>query len=384
MANRRQILVGSLGLGAASLTLPRLAHAAPAGGKKMLFLLLRGAADGLGVLAPMGDPDYERRRGTLAEDYADALKADGFFAFHPSLETVASLYGKGEVLPVHAVAGTYRERSHFNAQNMLESGSRVAYELPDGWMNRLIGVMGSEAPRALGIASAVPVALRGQHPASSYAPSALPDAREDLLARVTGLYADDPELAPVWQSALETREMAGDVGDARNLRNAQLAGQLAARLMAGPDGAGLAMLDLNGWDTHANQSGTLRRSLRSLDTLLAAFHEGMGAEWSDTLVMIATEFGRTVRTNGTNGTDHGTGGVAMLLGGGVKGGRVLADWPGLKDGDLFEGRDLMPTASTEALLAGAAAEHFGLDPELAMRSLFPGRNVAAMGGLLRV
>lgn len=380
--NRREILIGSLGLGAASLALPRIAFAAtPGSQRKMLFLLLRGAADGMGILAPVGDPHYERLRGELAQDYAGLPQIGGMFAFHPDLKHLSAMFAAGDLVASHAMATSYRERSHFDAQNLIENGGLHAYDLRDGWMNRLLQQMGGNAPRALGIAAAVPVALRGDFPVSSYAPSALPDADDALLARVGAMYMGDPQLHGVWEQALETREMAGDVQD-KNLKNAQRAGELAARLMRGADGAGMAMMDLGGWDTHANQRGSLSRALKQLDTLLGAYKTGMGEAWSDTLVLVATEFGRTAKANGTAGTDHGTGSLALALGGAVNGGRVLADWPGLSDSALFERRDLRPTGSLEAFLAGASAEHFRLDPARAFSAMFPQRKLSPYSGLI--
>lgn len=382
MLHRRQVLIGGATFGAATLFVPRLAAAESTGSKRLLFVLLRGAADGMGLLAPVGDPDFERQRGLLAEDYVAAPKAGSFFAFHPALECTAAMFASNEALVAHAVATSYRERSHFDAQNLLETGGASAHAMHDGWLNRLLGQLGAPRPTALAIAPAIPVALRGPLPVTSYAPSALPDASTPLLARVGDLYAGDEQLHGLWQQALATREMAGDNAGG-NLRNAEVAGKLAASLMSGPNGAGIAMLDVDGWDTHANQRGALARQLRQLDVLLGAYRDGMGEAWNDTLVLVATEFGRTVRLNGTGGTDHGTGGAALLLGGAVKGGRVLTDWPGLADSALHDGRDLKPTGSLEAVLAGAAAEHFTLDPTPTMAALFPGRQYAAAEGLLK-
>ncbi|OYW46532.1 MAG: hypothetical protein B7Z08_06965 [Sphingomonadales bacterium 32-68-7] len=382
MIDRRQILIGGAALGAATLFVPSLAAAQATGPKRLLFVLLRGAADGLGLLAPVGDPDFERQRGVLAEDFAGAPKIGGMFAFHPGLERTAAMFASGEALVAHAVASSYRERSHFDAQNLLETGGASAHALRDGWLNRLLGQLGTPRPTGLAIAPAIPLALRGALPVTNFAPSPLPDAAAPLLARVGELYAGDDQLHALWQQALATRAMAGDSAGG-NLRNAEVAGTLAASLMSGPGGAGIAMLDLDGWDTHANQRGALARQLRQLDALLGAYRSGMGEAWGDTLVLVATEFGRTVRLNGTGGTDHGTAGAALVLGGAVRGGRVIADWPGLADAALHDGRDLRPTGSLEAVLAGAAAAHFALDPAPTMAALFPGRQHAAVPGLLK-
>jgi len=222
--------------------------------------------------------------------------------------------------------------------------------------------------------------LRGTNNVTSYAPSSLPDASGQLMDRIAMLYAGDEQLHALWENAQATREMAGDNG-LRNLRNAEATGELAASLMRDDDGARLMMFDSPGWDSHANQRGQLSRNLTQLDTMLGAYRDGMGAKWKDTMVLVVTEFGRTVAVNGTNGTDHGTASAAMVLGGSVKGGRVVADWPGLRSQDLYEGRDLMPTTSLEAVLASSVAQHFALDPARALATLFPGRALNHISGL---
>ncbi|MFO6429186.1 DUF1501 domain-containing protein [Erythrobacter sp. W302b] len=381
--DRRSLLAGSL-IGAGSLALPRLAFAQGTGSRNLLFVLLRGAADGMAVLAPVGDPGFAALRGAALADYDSAPRIGSFFAVHPAMAEIAKATTAGEALFVHAAATAYRARSHFDGQNLLESGGTAPYATKDGWLNRLVGLMNEDAPaplRALAIASAVPLALRGEAPVSNYAPSALPQASEDLLARVSLLYGADGELGPLWARALETRAMAADDG-LTNLRDASAAGELAASLMRGAGGARFGMIELGGWDTHANQRGAFARSARQLDALLAAYRTGMDAAWADTMVVVATEFGRTARLNGTGGTDHGTASAALVMGGAVRGGRVIADWPGLADGQLYEGRDLAPTIALESVIAGAVAEHLRLDPTLAMARLFPGRSAAPLAGII--
>jgi uncharacterized protein (DUF1501 family) len=384
--DRRTLLAGSLALGASGLALPRIALAQTSGTRKVLFVLLRGAADGLSMLAPVGDPGFEALRGAALADYANAPKIGSFFALHPAFAEVGKTAQAGEALFVHAAATAYRERSHFDGQNLLETGGTAPYASKDGWLNRLVALLAetrrAEPPRALAIAPVVPLALRGDAPVSSYAPSALPAASDDFMARVGALYEADSELAGLWARALETRAMAGDDG-MNNLRDASANGALIASLMQGSRGAGIAMIEIDGWDTHANQRGAFARQARGLDALIGAYRSGMGAEWRDTLVLVATEFGRTARLNGTNGTDHGTASAAMMLGGSVMGGKVLADWPGLGMGQLYEGRDLAPTTALESVLAGALAEHLGLDPAQALARLFPGRSVRPLTGMVR-
>jgi len=384
--NRRTLIAGSLALGASGLALPRIAFAQGAGTRNLLFVLLRGGADGMAMLAPVGDPGFEALRGTTLPDYEDAARLGSFFAIHPALPEIGKMATMGEALFVHAAATAYRDRSHFDGQNLLETGGAAPYAARDGWLNRLAGLMNEtdrRGPvRALAIAPSVPLALRGDAPVSNYAPSALPEAGEDLIARVSQLYGGDAELGSLWARALETRAMVADDG-LSNLRDASAAGELTASLMRGPDGARIAMIELGGWDTHANQRGAFARSARQLDALIAAYRTAMADAWSDSLVLVATEFGRTANINGTGGTDHGTAGAAIVLGGAVRGGRVIADWPGLAGKQLFEARDLNPTTALESVFAGAVAENLGLDPSHAMARLFPGRTSAPLTGIIR-
>jgi len=205
---------------------------------------------------------------------------------------------------------------------------------------------------------------------SSYAQSQLPSATDDLMARVSALYAPDQQLHGLWSAAMDTRMKAGNSMQSGGGQNGAAIGSLAAKMLSG-DGARIAMIETNGWDTHSGQRARLNSQLRNLDQLVASLKAGLGADWASTLVVVATEFGRTAKPNGTGGTDHGQASGAMLLGGAVNGARVVADWPGLSTAALYEGRDLRPTTDLDALIAGALAQHYGLDPARAMTTLFP-------------
>lgn len=379
---RRAFALGSLAIGGMVLAAPGSALAAAAGAKRLLFVLQRGAADGLATLAPTGDPGFAALRAPLLEDYSDAAMIDSFFKLHPAYAKVGDMVAAREALLVHAAASSYRERSHFDGQNLLESGGPKAYEVRDGWLNRLVGLLEDKDPRAMALSAAVPLALQGPAKVSSYAPSALPEANQDLLARVATLYESDPQLSRLLADAMSTRAMAGESG-MRNLRNAEQTGALAASLMKGSLGAQIMMVESTGWDSHAGQQVQFRLAAERLDAMLGSYRSAMAEEWDDTLVLVVTEFGRTAALNGSKGTDHGTASALMLLGGKIAGGRVIADWPGLRQSDLYEQRDLRPTTSTEAVITGAVAGHFGLDPARAMTTLFPGRTGRASEGLLR-
>jgi uncharacterized protein (DUF1501 family) len=339
--------------------------------RRFVFIIQRGAADGLSILAPTGDPAFAGLRGDFVQDSGGGAKLASFFTLHPALADTAKMYADKQALFVHAVASPYRDRSHFDGQNVLETGGSAAYRLKDGWMNRLLGLLPAEEAKALALSSTVPAALRGVHEVGSYASSQLPSPSDDLLTRVSAMYGSDQQLHALWTAAMDTRMKAGDsMQSAGNGQKGAATGALAAKMLLG-DGARIAMIETGGWDTHSGQRNRLNAQLRDLDQLLAALKSGLGAEWANTLVIVATEFGRTARPNGTGGTDHGQASAAMLLGGAVAGGKVIADWPGLSDSALYEGRDLRPTTDLDSLFAGALAQHFTLEPPRVMATLFP-------------
>lgn len=373
----RRFFLAMGGASAATFALPRMAFARANTPRRFVFIIQRGAADGLHIAAPTGDPAYAGIRGDFAQDFAAGAKLDSFFTLHPALAQVAQLYADRQALFAHAVASPYRDRSHFDGQNVLETGGTAAYQLRDGWMNRLVGLLPPSEAKALALSSTVPMALRGSNEVSSYAPTQLSKPSDDLLTRVSGLYEGDHQLHQMWDAALQTRQMAGDVtGNAG--QNGAAVGTLAAKMLAGDNGARIAMIETNGWDTHSAQRGRLAAQLKGLDQTVAAMKAGLGPDWANTLVLVATEFGRTVRPNGTAGTDHGEASLAMLLGGPVAGGKVIADWPGLGQSALYEGRDLKPTTGLDSLIAAALAQHFGLDQARVTKSLFPESNGPAL------
>ncbi|SFK14056.1 Uncharacterized conserved protein, DUF1501 family [Sphingomonas sp. NFR04] len=382
MLHRRQLLAAGATALLVSPLGARMAFAAAPTERRFVFLIQRGAADGLGIVAPVGDPAYAGARGDLAADFASAPRLDGMFALHPAMPNTLGLYRAKQALFVHAVASPYRDRSHFDGQNVLETGGVSAYQLKEGWMNRLLRLL-PEGDKAIALAAAVPMALRGSVEVASYAPSSLPEASDDLLARVSAMYEGDKQLHPLWQEAMATRMLTGDLGSDGGKKAADT-GTLAAKLLSAPGGARIAMIETGGWDTHSGQRGRLGGQLKGLDAMVAALKAGLGPHWDNTLVVVATEFGRTVKANGTGGTDHGTGSVAMLLGGAVQGGRVQADWPGLGDAALYEGRDLKPTTALDVLIASAVSRHFGLAAAQTAKALFPAMTTAAgMEGLVR-
>jgi uncharacterized protein (DUF1501 family) len=370
MLNRRFFLASGF-TGLAATAFPGLAWAAPGTDRRFIFIIQRGAADGLATLAPTGDPDFLRARGDLAADALTGSKLNDYFTLHAAMPESAKLFGQKQASFAHSLASGYRERSHFDAQNVLESGAGRPYARDDGWVGRLLTMLPEGDAKAVAVSPAVPLALRGPIPANSYAPSKLPEANADLMQRLTKLYAEDAQLAQLWQGAQAAEVMAGMPADDAVKGGAAL-GQMAAGLMAGPNGARVLMLETNGWDTHFQQKGRLTAGMKQIDALIASLRDNLGAEWNNTLVMVATEFGRTVAFNGTGGTDHGTGSAAMLFGGSLaNGGKVTADWPGLAAPKLYEGRDLKPTLRFEDFASTALAHHYALDPAKTKKTLFP-------------
>jgi uncharacterized protein (DUF1501 family) len=389
---RRGFLLGLTALAAAGGA--RLAVASPASGEaRLVVIVLRGAMDGLHALVPYGDPDYAALRGGLAmpEPGRDGgvLDLGGFFGLHPALAAMARFYAEGALLPVHAVAGPYRTRSHFDGQDLLEGGTEQ--RVSSGWLNRALSAAPPEAPRGarrgLAVGLDLPLILRGAEPVGMWAPPrpTRPDA--ELYARFADLLHDDPALGPGLVEGLRGRGFATGAlapggplqAPAGFVRLAEAAG----RLLAADGGPRVAAMEIGGWDTHAAQAERMVPAMAQLDGGLLALRRALGDAWACTAVLCVTEFGRTARVNGNLGTDHGTGGVAFLAGGAVRGGRVLADWPGLGAGKLFENRDVQPTRDLRAIAKGLLRDHLRL-PDAAVAAAFPASDaVAAEIGLLR-
>ncbi len=378
--SRRRFLA-ALG-GTAMLTLwPGLSPAATGGARnRLLVVLLRGAMDGLHLLPPRDDADYLRLRGALA--VRDARPLDGAFGLHPKLSFAHELYATRELLPLVAVAPPYRQRSHFDAQDCLENGTAAPGGARDGWIGRCIETMTGDA--GVAIAQVMPLAMRGSTRAGLWSPP-LPRAAPDaLMQQLQPLYAADPQLAPMFADALEATAMDAAGDRARGAFRLPQAMTAAAKRMQGVHGTRIGFVEDSGWDTHRGQQNALDRKFAELDAGLRACRDALGDEWRRTVVAVVTEFGRTVAANGSGGTDHGVGGMALLAGGAVHGGRIAGDWRGLAPDALFEGRDLSPTTDLRALFKGLLLGHLAV-PEAALETrIFPdSRAVRPMTGLLR-
>lgn len=410
--DRRRFLAQSVAAGTAALvsgglTAPRFAFAAnradtPA---RFVFLILRGALDGLAAVPPYGDPDYAalRRELAIAPPGATngALKLDERFGLHPSLGFLHEAYGAGELAVVHAVASPYRERSHFDGQDVLEGGGTRSHEHASGWLNRAIAALPA-APRpakerGISLGQNVPLVMRGPAPVASWSPARLPEVDEDTLQRLTDLYAGDALLSRRLADALAAETIADAAGSGmpgsgtrpRGMRGQYLdLVKAAAGFLKHDEGPQIAVFDTGGWDTHANQGGArgaLALRLRVLDSALRSLKDALGPRWRDTVVLVATEFGRTAAANGTRGSDHGTGAAAFLLGGAMRGGRMIADWPGLASGALYQRRDLAPTTDLRAAIKGVLRDHLGVSEGALRDAVFPGSSgVEPLEGLIRV
>jgi uncharacterized protein (DUF1501 family) len=357
---------------------------------RLVVVILRGGMDGLFAAPAPGDPEFAAARRPLAQFATPALALDATFALHPALPQLHDMFGRGELAVVHAVGLPYRERSHFDAQQVLESGGTRPYELSTGWLGRALGQGGA---KSIALSTTVPLVLRGPAVVDTWAPSALSEPSADLVARLERMYSGDATLATAlarakalhFGSALPA-DMAGAMGG-RNGNFPALA-QRSVEFLTQSNGPQVAVLEMGGWDSHANQAnpnGALVNNLRQLDAGLAALRDGLsrGDTWKRTVIVVSTEFGREVAVNGTQGTDHGTGGVAFVLGGAVRGGRVIADWPGLAKKDRFDGRDLRITTDLRAVFKGLLADHLQISNRSLNGEVFPGSETVKPLTLLR-
>jgi uncharacterized protein (DUF1501 family) len=422
--SRRSLLAQAAGLGVSVSFLGGSAFAAedePMARRKMVVVICRGGMDGLTVSPPVGDPDYAALRGAVAVAPDQALKLDGTFGLHPALESVHALALKGQARIAPAIASPDRARSHFEAQDVLETGAAQVYGVSTGWLNRTLEVMGPSKVEGLSVGATAPLILRGKVQAASWSPGKGVDETARLPTLLQDLYKADPLMGPAFARGLETEAMAQAAMTAlnptptpvsadaasmapkamwRNVMNTSatpqvmapsavasgaqaIAGQRQAReaarklgstlagFMVQPGGPRIAAISLDGWDTHAGQVGQLNSRLSYLDAVLDGLNTGLGDEWRNTVVVAATEFGRTARVNGTGGTDHGTGSTALVLGGGLKPGGIIGDWPSLKQEALFENRDVRPTLDMRGLFKGVLADHMGVDRGALETKVFP-------------
>ena len=345
--------------------------------RRLVVIICRGAMDGLSVAPPLGDPDYLALRGPIAITADKALKLNTDFGLHPKLETVAALAAAGQARIVPAVAIPQRIRSHFEAQDLLETGGDRLYGTATGWLNRALAAAGPPRPiKALSIGAQEPLILKGPVETQSWSPGGrlTPDINR-LSQTLADLYQGDPLLGPALASGLQTEAMAEGLGGlAANGRDARGFAVTAAKFLTADGGPQVAVVSLTGFDTHAAQGaaeGQLANHLKVLDQVMDGLREGLGPAWSQTAVVVVTEFGRTARINGTGGTDHGTAGAMILAGGALRAGGIVGDWPTLKAAALFENRDLAPTLDVRQVFKGVLRDHLGLDRRALDEQVFP-------------
>lgn len=391
MSSRREFL-NRMAAAALVAQWPELTLAAASGDARFVLIVLRGALDGLSAVPPYADPDYAAARGELAiaapGASQGALRLDSLFGLHPALAHLHARFLARELVVFHAAASPYRERSHFDGQNVLENGTPRAAGTSSGWLNRALGNLPAEArtrqgESGLALGQNVPLVLRGDAPVTSWAPSVLPEVDPDLLQRLAGLYSADPVLSSRLSDAVAIDALADDEGavatgkvrpGAGNVQRLKLMAETAGKFLSADEGPRVAVLDAGGWDTHAQQgnaTGQLATRLQGLDTVLQSFAQSLKPVWSQSAVLVVTEFGRTVARNGSRGTDHGTASCALLLGGAVNGGRVIADWPGLSARARYEGRDLAATLDLRDVFKSVLHDHLHVPSTALAQSVFP-------------
>ncbi|MCW5659648.1 MAG: DUF1501 domain-containing protein [Burkholderiaceae bacterium] len=392
--NARREFIGALLSGAALAPWSQLSLAGQAreNEPRLALIMLRGGLDGLTAVPLPRDESFVAARGPLARLPAPALPLQDPFALHPALAEMHTLYGRGELLVVHATGLPYRERSHFDAQQLLESGGAKPHAVTTGWLGRALATNGR---KGMALQTAVPLVLRGPGDIDTWAPSVLPDPSLDLVARVERLYASDALLAHALARARALRsdsamaDAAPMVGGAGQRAQAVALARRAGEFLSAPDGPQAAVLELGGWDSHANQAlpqGALSNNLKLLDAMVASLRDALQGSrdtWSRTVVLVVTEFGREVAVNGTQGTDHGTGGATFVLGGAVRGGRVIADWPGVAPKDRFEGRDLRITTDLRAVFRSVLHDHLRVSRTALDSTVLPGTSALEPLDLLR-
>ena len=401
MMRRRELLALMAGGTAGTFTLaglPGAVFAAAPTEQRLVVVLLRGALDGLAAVPPIGDKLYAEKRGAIAlkppGESGGVIKLDGLFALHPALAPLEPYYRSGELLIVQAAGNGYHTRSHFDAQDLMESGLGAKGHASDGWLNRAIGLMrAGDARLGLAVGAAVPLILRGKIAVASWEPQNIAAASPDFLATLRTLYRGDRLFGPALEAGLKAQDFSQGVlgDDAMQAKGGYGPGgfrplaEAAGKLLAAADGPRIAALDMGGWDTHVNQgaeTGRLAQNLTGLADGLDALAKAMGPAWRKTVLVCVTEFGRTVAVNGNNGTDHGTASVLFVLGGAVKGGRLYGDWPGLDR--LEEDRDLRVATDARGVMKGILRDHLGLDAAALGATVFPDTSgITPAAGLIR-
>nr|WP_295106196.1 DUF1501 domain-containing protein [uncultured Caulobacter sp.] len=407
--NRRSLLGLGASLGISVNFFGSQAFAASEGDlakKKLVVVICRGGMDGLSVSPPVGDANYTALRGSIAMQRDQVRMLDETFGLHAALKTVHALAQQGQARIAPAIASPDRARSHFEAQDVLETGASGVYGAETGWLNRTLEALAPvRKVEGLSVGTTAPLILRGKVQAASWSPGKGVDETARLPTLLQDLYRNDPMLGPAFARGLETETMAQQAmtalsatpamnvaaastpnmvqpasmsptmaNDRQNRAGSEAARKLGSTLggfMTQAGGPQIAAISLDGFDTHAGQLGQIATRLTYMDAVLDGLHSGLGAEWKNTVVIAVTEFGRTARVNGTGGTDHGTASTGLILGGALKKGGIVGDWPGLAQNALFENRDTAPTLDMRGLFKGVLADHIGVDRAVLESKVFP-------------
>lgn len=381
----RRLLLGGLTAGIGLAYAGRVGAQSGGGRPKLVVIVARGAMDGLSVTVPYADPNYAALRGALAipepGQANGALALSDGFGLHPAMTNLHRMHGAGRMRFAPAVAIPVRVRSHFDAQDVLENGGEGLRSQSDGWLNRaLVAAGGGSGLKGLSIGAQTPLILRGSAETSSWAPGGQVRGEDRIASLLQDLYVDDPILGSSLARGLETEALAMTMGETTGpLRRNDVSGlgQAVAQLMTGEQGADVVALSVDGWDTHARQSVQLQTRLAGLDALVGGLETGLGETWDRTVLVVATEFGRTARANGTQGTDHGTASSLLLAGGAIRPGGPIGDWPTLAENRLFEDRDLAPTLDVRSVFKGVLRDHLGVDRAALDAQVFPGSGAEA-------
>lgn len=393
---KRRKFLTAVSLAAGGMLLPigcnswvmRQAHARNS--KRLVVIFLRGAADGLNIVIPHQSEEYYQARPTIAVPYPDqpngALDLDGFFGLHPQLTDLMPFWQKKQLAFVHCCGSPVLERSHFQAQDYLENGTPGIRSTQDGWMNRLLSQLPKEerATQALNVGVTTPYIFKGDLDVANIKPgknsaSSIPTDRPQIRAAFSNLYSGTDELSKAFQAGAKARDtVLAELNKemmmaSRGAKNAHAFVDDAAdvaRLMVGDSRTQLAFMDIGGWDSHANQNPLLERQLSPLGQGLATLMTGLKPILDDTVIVVMSEFGRTMKENGNKGTDHGFGNVMWLLGGSIRGRQVHGDWLGLTEGVLHKKRDLPVNTDFREVLSQVILNHLDV-PSDRLSSIFP-------------
>lgn len=393
--SRRQFMLSTAALGLTLSVFPGMVLANARTDQRLVIVILRGAMDGLAAVAPYSDPAYAQLRGNLALNGDTLRKLDDRFALHSALTSLYQFYQDKNLAVIHAVASPYRDRSHFDAQAVLELGTNQVGGAQSGWLNRLVSAINArDSSFAMAIGNSVPLILRGPAEVGSWSPQMLPSARPEIFDLISTMYAKDTVLKSALSEGIMVQDQTSDAmagEDPKKVRQARNSfpemAKVAGQLLSKETGPRIATLELDGWDTHVNQ-GTMAGRLASNFTILAdgmaGLKESLGLAWANTTIVVMTEFGRTVRVNGNGGTDHGTASLMFVMGGRVRGG-MYGQWPGLAAAQLYENRDLYPTTDTRSVMKGVLNDLYGLSPAVLSHDIYPeSANIKPLTGLIRV